>query len=555
MKKNLFTLSALCLATMTLVFSGCKKENNDPQEPAQVQTYQMSITASKGADNQANGPRRVLVLDGNTLNAAWAENEEVTVYNTTKGEAMGGTLKAQTSGASTQLTGELTGSIAVGDKLTLKYLSPNYATQAGTIEYISANCDYAVAENVEVESVDGSTIYTSAEATFVNQQAVVKFTLKNEDGTATIAAKRLVIEVAGETYTVNPASATSEMYVALPGFENKTITLTATVGSDTYTYEKANTTLSNAQYYILTVKMTKQAAPAVPEGAISGKFSVSSTKQVYFAKGNLQFTRTSTSVDWSTGTFSFMDNQFDYIETGAVSDDFANETAIGLFCWATSNINTPVTNTYYYPWETDNAPESSAKYGSGITTEGVNWATAHANYDWGANTGDLGTGWRTLTQAEWQYLFESRTGDKAATVNSVADCRYTKATINTDGTSVKGIILFPNGGTFAASEFTAVGSPNTANVNFTTECTTAQWTALQAKGCVFLPAAGYRNGTYVGDVGSDGNYWSSTSASHSWDSSIDAHAHRVGFTWGGVNLTGSDFRNSGCSVRLVKNAN
>lgn len=552
MKKNLFTLSALCLATMTLVFSGCKKENNDPQEPAKVQTYQMSITASKGADSQANGPRRVLSLDGNTLNAAWQAGEQVTVYNATKGADLTGYLEAQSNGSSVQLEGELTGTIEAGDELTLKYLSPDYATQLGTIEYISANCDYAVAENVEVTSISGGTIYTVGEATFENQQAIVKFTLK-DDGSATIAAKPLVIEVAGETYTVTPASATSEMYVALPGFADQTVTLTATVGSDTYAYEKANTTLSNGQYYILTVKMTKQAAPAVPEGAISGKFSVSSTKQVYFAKGNLQYTRENTSVDWSTGTFSFMDNQYDYIETSSVSGDFANETAIGLFCWATSNINTPVTNTYYYPWETDNAPESSAKYGSGITTEGVNWATAYANYDWGANTGDLGTGWRTLTQAEWQYLFESRTGDKAATVNSVADCRYTKATINTDGTAVKGIILFPDGGTFAASEFTAVGSPNTVTANYTTECTTAQWTALQVKGCVFLPAAGYRNGTYVGDVGSDGNYWSSTSASHSWDSQIDAHAHRVGFTWGGVNLTGSDFRNSGCSVRLVKN--
>lgn len=553
MKKNVFTLSALCLAAMTLVFSGCKKENNDPQEPAKVQTYKMSIQASKGTDNQANGPRRVLSLDGTTLNAAWQAGEQVIVYNATKNAELIGYLVAEESGANVQLTGELTGTIEAGDKLTLKYLSPSYATQAGTIEYISANCDYAVAENVEVTSISGGTIYTVGEATFENQQAIVKFTLK-DDGSATIAAKPLVIEVASETYTVTPASATSEMYVALPGFADQTMTLTATVGSDTYAYEKTGASFENGKFYQITAKMTKQAAPAVPEGAISGKFSVSAGKQVYFAKGNLQFTRTSTSVDWSTGTFSFMDNQYDYIETSNVSGDFANETAIGLFGWATSNINTPVTNTYYYPWETDNAPDNFTKYGSGITTVDVNWATAHANYDWGANTGDLGTGWRTLTKDEWTYLFNTRTVDKTATVNSVADCRYTKATINTDGTSVKGIILFPDGGTFAASEFTAVGSPNTANVDFTTECTTAQWTALQAKGCVFLPAAGYRNGTYVGDVGSDGNYWSSTSASHPWDSPIDTHAYRVGFTWGGVNPASSEYRLSGLSVRLVQDA-
>ncbi len=537
MKKNLFTLSALCLAAMTLVFSGCKKENNDPQEPAQVQTYKMSITASKGADNQANGPRRVLSLDGNTLNATWAENEEVTVYNTTKGEAMGGTLKAQTSGASTQLTGELTGSIAVGDKLTLKYLSPNYATQEGTLEYISANCDYAIATDVEVTDIVDETIYTDGETTFENQQAVVKFTLKNEDGSATIAAKPLVIEVAGETYTVTPASATSEMFVALPGFAGQTITMTATVGSDTYTYEKANTTLSNGQYYILTVKMTKQ-APAYKE---YGPFSVSPTKKVNFSQGNLQYQA-------STNTWRFAENQYDYVGNGNANISPTNDGWIDLFGWATSNINNPA-NTYYQPWNIGSIYDDNAKYGSGITAANVNWSdnnNAFANYDWGANTGDLGTGWRTLTKDEWGYLFNTRTGDKAATVNGTAGCRYTKATINTDGTSVKGIILFPDGGTFAASEFTAVGSPNTTNANYTTTCTTAQWTALQTKGCVFLPAAGRRFGTTMYYAGDYGNYWSSSASSN-----VDAY--RLYFNADVLYPENNTPRCNGYSVRLVKN--
>ena len=516
---------------MSLVFSGCKKENNDPQEPAQVQTYQMSITASKGADSQANGPRRVLSLDENTLNAAWQAGEQVSVYNATKGADLTGYLEAQTSGASTQLNGTLTGTIEAGDKLTLKYLSANYTGQNGTLAYISANCDYAVAENVEVESVDGSTIYTSAEATFVNQQAIVKFTLKNEDGSATIDAKPLVIEVAGGTYTVTPASATSEMFVALPGFENKTITMTATVGSDTYTYEKANTTLSNGQYYILTVKMTKQAAPAVPEGAISGKFSVSSTKQVYFAKGNLQFTRTSTSVDWSTGKFSFMDNQYDYIETNAepyCTDDYADKTAIGLFGWATSNINTPVANTYYYPWETDNSSINRAKYGSGITEGDINWSdndNAFANYDWGANTGDLGTGWRTLTTAEWQYLVNTRTVN-----GGTGDGK--SYTFGQSVNGILGVVLYPD------------------NYTGATYTTGSDWSKFEKAGCVFLPAAGCRNGSNVINVGSGGYYWSSTSYTYGTYNGL--FAYNVYF-WSNVNPAGFNSQYLGGSVRLVKN--
>ena len=243
-----------------------------------------------------------------------------------------------------------------------------------------------------------------------------------------------------------------------------------------------------------------------------------------------------------------MTNQYDMVETNNqnVGTDYANQGVISLFGWATSNINTLKTNTYYLPTKTD---ETGMLYGSGIKTANVNWSdneNEFANYDWGANTGDLGTGWRTLTKDEWVYLFESRTGDEAATVNSVADCRYTKATINTDGTAVKGIILFPDGGTFAASEFTAVGSPNTGDANYTTQCTTLQWTDLQTKGCVFLPAAGFRDGTGVYSVGSDSYYWSSTSYS-------DEQAYSVGFNGIVVTPDNINYRFGGYSVRLVKN--
>ena len=535
MKKNLFTLSALCLATMSLVFSGCKKENNDPQEPAKVQTYQMSIQASKGTDSQANGPRRVLSLDGTTLNATWKAGEQVTVYNATKGADLTGYLEAQSNGSSVQLEGTLTGTVDAGDKLTLKYLSANYTGQNGTLTYISANCDYATA-SVTVETVAGGEITTTADANFENQQAIVKFTLKDaadhttllsptalifNDGTANIAT----LTIPAATYTTNGAGV---LYVAVPGFSGKDITLTATVGSDTYTFNKTSTTLTNGQYYILPVEMAKQ-APAYKE---YGPFSVSPTQKVNFAQGNLQFTRTNTSAAWSTGTFSFMDNQYDYIETNAntyCTADYADKTAIGLFGWATSNINTPA-NTYYYPWETDNT--TYATYGSGITTSGVNWSdnnNAFANYDWGANTGDLGTGWRTLTTAEWTYLFNTRTN---------ASNLRTWATVN----EVPGIILMPDG-------WTANEVPLTIGTGFgTNTINPTNWAKLEDQGCVFLPAAGYRGGTSVSSVGSNGYYWSSTSRD-------GTYAYYMSFS--GSNVTPEIYhaRSYGYPVRLVKNAN
>ena len=487
MKKNLFTLSALCLATMTLVFSGCKKENNDPQEPAQVQTYQMSITASKGADNQANGPRRVLSLDGTTLNAAWQAGEQVSVY---KGETSLGTLTTTEEGASVQFSGEVSGEVEKGDMLTLKFLAPSYADQKGTLAYISANCDYAIATDVEVTDIVDETIYTDGETTFENQQAIVKFTLKNEDGSATIDAKPLVIEVAGETYTVTPASATSEMFVALPGFAGQTVTLTATVDNDTYTYEKANTTLSNGQYYILTVKMTKQ-VPPVPEGAINGKFSVGpagNNKQVYFSKGNLQLN--------GANTWQFAANQWEYFGNNQSNNhrDF--------FGWGTNgtsghNPNNTSNTDSEYSW---------AEWGVNAITNGGNTANS---------------GWRTLTTAEWQYLFNTRTVN-GGTGNGKS---YTMGQ-KVNGT--KGVVLYPD-------DYTGVA--------YTTG---SAWSTFEDAGCVFLPAAGYRSGTDLSFLGEDGNYWSSTA----YDGT---NAYYVLFYGSNMYPANYSTRNRGCSVRLVKN--
>ena len=548
MKKNIFILSALCLAAMTLVFSGCKKENNDPQEPAQVQTYKMSIQASKGADSQANGPRRVLSLDGNTLNAAWAAGEQVSVYNATKSADLTGYLEAQSSGASTQLTGELTGTIEAGDMLTLKYLSPSYATQLGTIEYISANCDYAVAENVEVTSISGETIYTVGEAAFENRQAVVKFTLLDKaDDAALSGTTQLVVKVGEDTYTVTPASATSEMYVALPGFASQTVTLTATVGTDTYAYEKTGATFENGKFYPVTAKLTKQA----PEGAISGKFSVSPTLKVYFSQGNLQYQA-------STNTWRFAENQYDavggnngsgnaapYNTSSANHSPSASQTDwIDLFGWAASGITRDGVNAYQ-PYSTST---TSADYG---TTTTKSASETLGNYDWGKNMGD---GWRTLTAEEWGYLIGPGNGgttpsDQRANYQSLRGlCQITVS-----GTSYPGMIILPDDlynnlpseGSIASKwsdcAVAAGSSLQYTNATFTE----AEWTALQAAGAVFLPAAGYRGGTKVYGAGAYGYYWSSSASSNT-------NAFLLFFGAGHLRPESSSGRYLGFSMRLVR---
>lgn len=181
MKKIIFnikTLAALLMASAA-VFTACSSDDNiTGEQPAALsqQTYNMSVNASKG-----DAATRALSLSGKTLNATWAAGEKVAVYNVTKSAALGGYLEAQSAGASTTLKGSLTGTIEADDELRLSFLNPIYSGQNGTLAYIAANCDYAVA-TVNVASVSGGDITTAAAANFANQQAIVKFKLQDAEG-------------------------------------------------------------------------------------------------------------------------------------------------------------------------------------------------------------------------------------------------------------------------------------------------------------------------------------------------------------------------------------
>lgn len=241
---------------MMLLASMTSCNQDEPQKPAESQSYTMTIQATKGSENDsaANGSiMRVLSLDEHTLTASWAEGEKVTVYNTNTGTYMGGYLEAQTAGTSTTLRGTLTGTISEGDMLMLEFLSPSYSTQDGTLEYISTHCDYAQA-TATVASVAGGNITTTESATFVNKQAIVKFTLKKKSDDSDLeipAAATLTVN----GYTVTPASTTNVLFVAIPA------TSTVILTTDLYGYRKTDDNLIVAgKYYEITVKMSPRLA-------------------------------------------------------------------------------------------------------------------------------------------------------------------------------------------------------------------------------------------------------------------------------------------------------
>ena len=261
-----------------------------------------------------------------------------------------------------------------------------------------------------------------------------------------------------------------------------------------------------------------------PTGAINGLFSVSDNKQVYFSKGNLQYQA-------STNTWRFAENQWDY-----VGDDNANISSnysgwIDLFGWGTSGWDSG--NTYYHPWDSNNS--SGSHYGHlgqcGLTG-------AYANSDWGvynpiSNGGNTTNTWRTLLKEEWDYVFNTR--------NTTSGIRYAKAQVN----GVNGVVLLPddwNTVTYSLSNTNDGDAAYSSNI-----ISVMQWDALESAGAVFLPAAGYRFGTSIGDVGSCGYYWSASYFNSSY-------AYLLSLKAASLSTGNASNRSYGRSVRVVCSA-
>ena len=266
--------------------------------------------------------------------------------------------------------------------------------------------------------------------------------------------------------------------------------------------------------------------------AIEG-FQVSTTTYVKFAPGNLQATTTDNGVHWTWGfapdqlTFVFNSDANQYIDGDRT---VSTNGTVDLFGWSTSS-------TYY-----------------GIHNSQDNATYSGEFVDWGVVLGEYqGHTWRTLTNDEHWYLYNTRA--TGVTVNDTANARYTEGYIDVNndgdfdsGTDYGGVILFPNNYDGTTPDGVTWGKINNSS-NWGTRCTTAGWAALESKGCVFLPAAGRRNGTQVSNQ-DIGYYWSSTKGSS--DPTNNAFSVYYGSGWFAANYEFYGSRFYGRSVRLVR---
>lgn len=147
--------------------------------------------------------------------------------------------------------------------------------------------------------------------------------------------------------------------------------------------------------------------------------------------------------------------------------------------------------------------------------------------------------YRTPSSAEWTYLLNTRS---ASTVGSTPNARYAKAQVN----GINGLIILPD--VFTLPTGLSMTNINTANAAFSGNTyTIADWQVLEDAGCVFLPATGYRNGSTVSGIASNGFY----SASDVYNE----NANRI--LWiisSSVAPSAYELRNVGKAVRCIDEA-
>ena len=524
------SLNLLLASAMLLTFTQCKKK-----EIASVSNNGVHITLNAGYDNGAKTD-----FAPATGSFVWTNGvtEYIYVGGSNHDACLGVLSGAGTGTGSMNFSGTLTTTPDNGETLYFFYLGKGDNASATSVDFSNQDGTLANVTNYHI-AISNGIVYngqTSFSATLNMKMAIAYFDVngfKNASETAEIVYlhgdevySTATINyrngtIAGSTKgSINLGTAAAGKYVALiPSVSTET-----TLKFDSDSKTGAMTFLRGIQagrYY-------SNSGAALSVAANPCLFSVSGAKKVRFSQGNLQYTK-------STGVWSFMEHQYDIVETlnQWVGNDYTDQNVVSLFCYGTSGYNYGAT--VYQPWSTTNRYADCC--GSNL----------YDKADWGynaiANGGNEENKWRTLTRDEWSYLFNTRT---TSTVNNVANARYAKAQV----AGVHGVILFPNNYTHPSGVNLPTGINEIGDTGWNGNNYTADnFERMEVNGAVFLPAAGYRLGDpRVYYVGTELHYWTSY---YSGDNN-GAKAASVDISSGGLDPSGTAFRCNGLSVRLVR---
>ena len=287
------TVLIITLAALTACSSDNEILNDQPVNPTAPKTYTMTVQASKGDASTTRG----LSLDGNTLNVKWNEGEEVIVA---QDETTIGTLTAQASSSgTTTLTGEVTGLDpnkdvsfylhSVDRRYNSIYDGLNHIDweQKGVLQKPAEGIDHSIETSYDFAactvskdkiSINGNEISVAGGIALASRQAIVKFTLLDQDGNPLDNVYRLKIktpkgnyltltssymnapELGDEFFAEIEDASTNEVFMAVEMDGKQDVRLIAYIDKgdaddEYYFYDRENVEFKNGKYYEITVKM------------------------------------------------------------------------------------------------------------------------------------------------------------------------------------------------------------------------------------------------------------------------------------------------------------
>ena len=237
-------------------------------------------------------------------------------------------------------------------------------------------------------------------------------------------------------------------------------------------YERTATPSSDKRSFYMDRSATDDKKWTEAEGKLPGLFTIGKGTdgtpgteddvQVRFSQGNLWYGKVGSA---TTATFNFEANQYD-------STPSANGS------WSTSHVS-------HFFWSKTPSVAYAQSYSDAGASDNDVFFTNQEGFKVSVG-GTEQTGWRTLSQQEWEYLFKSRTNASSLYKYGVTVCGKTNCLI------------------IAPDNWDTSANPLNASYDATA------WATAEAAGLVCLPAAGRREVSSVGNVGSYGDYWSST---------------------------------------------
>lgn len=194
-----------------------------------------------------------------SLKAAWKVGEEllmVYLSGNDYAEAKATVTKVDANGKATisvDLVDPKSGEFKIAYPYVNYHYDPNdpgkniFLDQLGSLEDVSAN--YDMADGLGNLVVDGNVATVPEGISLDRQVSIWKFTLKAGGSDITSSVTSLVLNIGDANYNVSP-SGLSAIFVAFFPLENKTVKVTATTSSGTYSKSKEGVTLEVGKLYV-----------------------------------------------------------------------------------------------------------------------------------------------------------------------------------------------------------------------------------------------------------------------------------------------------------------